>query len=253
MSLEIVLLPCRTDNYAVLFHDGDETVVIDTPDGAVIDEELTRRGWRLTQILTTHHHGDHTAGHSALKAKYGCRIVAPAAEADKIPGVDLEVAEGDTVTIGSHEAKVIATPGHTKGHIAYHLPADGVVFVGDTLFALGCGRLLEDTPAAMWASLQKLAKLPPETRVYCGHEYTVANARFALTVEPDNARLAARAREVASLREHNEPTIPTTIGLELATNPFVRAGEASVKRGVGMPDASDVAVFTEVRARKDRF
>ena len=255
MSFEFVQIPCRSDNYAVLIHDpaSGATAVVDTPDGAAIDAELEKRGWRPSHILTTHHHGDHTEGHARLKAKYGLQVVAPAAEADKVPGTDVKVEEGAALSFAGQPVQVIATPGHTKGHVAFHLPREGVVFAGDTMFALGCGRLLEDTPAAMWSSLGKLCALPPDTLVYCGHEYTLSNARFALTIEPGNTELVARAKAVEEARARGEATVPTTIGLELATSPFVRAGRPEVKQAIGMTGAMDVAVFAEIRSRKDRF
>lgn len=255
MFLEYVQIPCRSDNYSVLVHDpaSGATAIIDTPDGEAIDAELNRRGWRPTHILTTHHHGDHTAGHAMLKAKYGLTVIAPASEADKVPGTDVKVAEGSDLSFAGKKVDVIETPGHTRGHVAFHLPSEHVLFAGDTLFALGCGRLLEDGPAAMWSSLQKLAALPPDTLVYCGHEYTLSNAKFALTIEPNNTELVARAKVVEETRAKGEPTVPTTIGLELATNPFLRANRPEVKQAIGMTGAIDVAVFAEIRARKDRF
>jgi hydroxyacylglutathione hydrolase len=255
MSFDYVLVPCRSDNYAVLVHDpaSGATAIVDTPDGDVIDAELTKRGWRPTHILTTHHHGDHTAGHAALKAKYGLVVISPQTEADKVPGTDVTVREGSELSFAGQTVEVFDTPGHTRGHIAFYLPGDGVLFAGDTLFALGCGRLLEDGPAAMWSSLSKLAKLPPATRVYCGHEYTLSNARFALAIEPSNPALAARAASVEEARAAGRPTVPSTIGEELATNPFVRANLPEVKQAIGMTGATDVAVFAEIRKRKDNF
>ncbi len=255
MPLDIALLPCHADNYAVLLHHAasGHAAVVDTPDGAAIEAEVDRRGWRLTHILTTHHHADHTEGHARLKAKYGCTVIAPAAEAGMIPGTDVRVHDGAIFTFADRDVMVIATPGHTKGHVAYYLAADGIVFAGDTLFALGCGRVFEDAPEVMWRSLQKLADLPPDTAVYCGHEYTQANARFALTIEPDNSALQERARIIDALRARGAPTIPTSIGLELTTNPFLRTGEPAVKAAVGLPAAPAAQVFAEIRARKDRF
>jgi len=255
MPLETVLLPCRADNYAVLLHHAEsgETAVVDTPDGAVIEAELDRRGWRLTHILTTHHHGDHTEGHARLTARFGCAVIAPAAEADRIPGTTQKAVEGTTLHFAGRDVLVIATPGHTKGHVAYYMPSEDVVFVGDTLFAMGCGRLFEDTPQAMWSSLSKLGDLPPRTLVYCGHEYTASNARFARSIEPDNPDTKRRADEVAAARARGEPTVPTSIGLELLTNPFLRADQPGVKAALAMADAPPVAVFAELRARKDRF
>ncbi len=238
------------DNYAVLLHDPATglTASIDAPDEAVIPRELDAKGWRLTHILMTHHHGDHTAGNLGLKRMFGCEIVGPAAEADKIPGLDRAVRGGDRIVIGRTAFEVIETPGHTLGHVTYHAPTEGMAFAGDTLFAMGCGRILEGDPQMMWASLGKIAALPPETRIYCGHNYTAANARFALGIEPGNIALQARAKEAAA----GQPFVPMRLADELATNPFLRADEASVRAGVGMADAPAWQVFAHVRERKNR-
>lgn len=253
MSLEIVQLPCRADNYAVLLHDAasGETVCIDTPDGAVIDAALGERSWKLTAILTTHHHPDHVAGHEMLKARHGCTVFAPAAEADRIPDVDRKLVDGSMLRLMGRDIMAIATPGHTLGHICYYLPADGLLFAGDTLFAMGCGRLFEGTAQQMWASLRKLTDLPPVTQLYCGHEYTLANGSFALTIEPDNVDLQRRMVQVRRLREAGLPTIPSSIGLELLTNPFVRADQSSVKAQLHMADKPDWQVFAQIRERKN--
>ena len=255
MGLEIVQLLCGRDNYAVLLHDSltGATAVVDTPDGEVIDRELARRNWHLSVILTTHHHGDHTAGHLALKNKYGCKIIAPKKEASRIPAVDQTVGEGDSLEFAGHAITVIDTPGHTSGHISFYFAKEGLLFAGDTLFALGCGRLLEDTPAAMWSSLCKLRALPPETMVYCGHEYTDSNARFALTIEPGNMLLQARAKDIASLRAAGQATVPSKLSDELTTNPFLRADQAELATSMGMAGTASGAIFAEIRARKDRF
>jgi hydroxyacylglutathione hydrolase len=255
MALEIRQFLCLSDNYGFLIRDRESgrVATIDTPDSARIDEELSREGWRLDMILNTHHHFDHAGGNLALKEKWGCEIVGPRNEAAKIPGIDRALGENDTVELGASKAKVLETPGHTLGHIAYHFAEDGVAFVGDTLFALGCGRLFEGTPAQMWASLSMLTALPPATRLYCAHEYTQANARFALTIERRNAALLARVRQIDRLRSKDAPTVPTTVEAELATNPFVRADETDVKVAVGMPDGDAVEVFAEIRRRKDSF
>jgi hydroxyacylglutathione hydrolase len=238
------------DNYAVLLHDPQTglTASIDAPDEAVITRELTARGWNLTHILMTHHHGDHTAGNLGLKRTYRCEIVGPAAEADKIPGIDRTVRGGDSVVLGRTVFEVIETPGHTLGHVTYHAPTEAIAFAGDTLFAMGCGRLLEGDPQMMWVSLNKIAALPPETRIYCGHNYTAANARFALTIEPGNAALQARAARAAA----GEALVPMRLADEVATNPFLRANDAAVRAGVGLVDAPAWQVFAEVRARKNR-
>ena len=223
--LEVVQVPVLSDNYVYLAHDaasGDTAVI----DPAVADPVLAAaetRGWRITQILNTHWHPDHVGANLAIKAASGCRITGPVGEAAKIPGLDRAVAEGDEVRIGEHVGRVIDVPGHTAGHNAYHFAAAGLLFCGDTLFAMGCGRLFEGSPEQMFESLGKLMALPDRTLVYCAHEYTAANGRFALSVEPGNAELQARMAEVVAAREAGRPTVPSTIALERATNPFTRA------------------------------
>jgi hydroxyacylglutathione hydrolase len=255
MTLEIEQFPCRSDNFGVIIHDtaSGATASIDAPEEKAIRDKLVEKKWRLDSIFTTHHHGDHTEGNLPLKADFKAIITGPAGEATKIPGIDKTVKEGDSFGFGDFEVRVIATPGHTLGHIAYWIPDAGVAFVGDTLFAIGCGRIAEGTPEMMWESLSKLAALPDETVIYCGHEYTEANARFALTIEPGNADLVKRAAEVGRLRAAGKPTLPTTIGLEKKTNPFLRANEPAVRAAVGLPNAPAAEVFGEVRKRKDSF
>ena len=255
MALEIRQFPCLSDNYGYLIRDCESQAVaaIDAPDASAINAALAREGWRLTHILNTHWHPDHAGANLALKERWRCRIVGPRGEAEKIPGIDETVGENDTISLGGSCARVIETPGHTAGHIVYHFEADGAAFVGDTIFALGCGRLFEGTPAEMWSSLSKIAALPPETKLYCAHEYTAANARFAVTVEPGNAALVRRVKEVAAKRSKNEWTVPSTVAEELATNPFLRAREKSVAAGVGLNDGDPVSVFAAVRKRKDEF
>lgn len=247
--------PCLSDNYGFLIHDPDtgETATIDTPDAAEILKQLDAKGWRLTHIFNTHHHADHAGGNLALKAKTGCTIVGPRAEQQRIPGIDKAVGEGDRVKLGTREARVFDVPGHTAGHIAYWFADEGVAFVGDTLFALGCGRLFEGTPEQMWSSLSKLAALPPDTKVYCAHEYTQSNARFALTVEPGNAALQARAKDIDAARAAGRPTVPSTIGLELATNPFLRPASDNLQATVGLAGRGAVEVFAKTRQLKDQF
>jgi hydroxyacylglutathione hydrolase len=253
-KLEIHQFPCLSDNYGVLVHDAEAglTASIDAPDAKAVAAALKEKGWRLTHILTTHHHHDHTEGNLPLKAETKCTIVGPRAEAAKVPGIDSQVGEGGTFTFGAHEVRVFDTPGHTAGHITYWLPADGVAFAGDTLFAIGCGRVIEGNAQMMWTSLQKLMALPKETVVYCGHEYTQANARFALTIEPDNAALQKRAKEVDALRAAGKPTLPTKIGIELDTNPFLRPHVPAIQQRLGMAGKPEWQIFGEIRERKNR-
>jgi hydroxyacylglutathione hydrolase len=253
-KLEIHQFPCLSDNYGVLIRDADQGVVaaIDAPDARTVADALAAKGWRLTHILTTHHHGDHTAGNAALKAETKCTIIGPRAEAAKVPGIDKQVGQGDSFAFGGHEVRVLDTPGHTAGHISYWIPSANVAFVGDTLFAIGCGRVIEGNAQMMWASLQKLMALPKDTTVYCGHEYTQANARFALTIEPENAALQKRAKEVDQLRAAGKPTLPTNIGLELDTNPFLRPSEPAIQKRLGMEGKPLWQIFGEIRERKNR-
>jgi hydroxyacylglutathione hydrolase len=247
---------CFTDNYGALVHDATTgaTACVDVPEAAPTLRALAERGWNLSDVLITHHHADHIQGVPELKAKFpNARVWGPAKDAARIPFLDQKVAEGDLARVGSLAARVIETPGHTLGHIAYSFDADKIAFCGDTLFSLGCGRVFETPHAVMWSSLMKLAALPGETRVYCGHEYTQANGRFAVTIEPANPVLKARVEEVAKLRAESRPTVPTTIAAELAANPFLRAEEPAVQAAVGMAGADPAAVFGEIRARKDRF
>ena len=255
MALEIEQFMCRQDNFGVLVHDPETgvTASIDAPEEAPILDALKRRGWRLTHILTTHHHGDHVEANLALKQAFGCTIIGPKDEAAKIPGIDRAFGDGDSFMFGGETVHVIGTPGHTAGHISYHVPQSGHAFTADTLFALGCGRLFERGPEVMIESLKKLAALPPETVIYCGHEYTLSNARFAVTIDPENAALAARVAEIEALRAAGKPTLPTTLAKELETNPFLRWADPSIRRHLGMENATDTEVFAEIRARKDRF
>ena len=252
-AIEIAQFSCLSDNYGYLVHDATsgETACIDTPEAAPILAMLDRRGWQLTQIWNTHHHYDHAGNNLELKEKTGCTIIGPAGEADKIPGIDRAVDDGDIVHLGAHQAHILNVGGHTLGHIAYHMK--GHAFVGDSLFALGCGRVFEGTMAQMWSSLEKLNALPDGTQIYCAHEYTSANAAFAVTIDPNNPALQARVAEIAALRAENKPTVPTEISLERATNPFLRATDTAVQAHLGMSGAAPVDVFTEIRARKDNF
>jgi hydroxyacylglutathione hydrolase len=255
MSLEIVTVPCLSDNYAYLVHDPEAhaTAVVDVPDEMPIEAELERRGWRLTDILITHHHADHIDGVEALRATTGAKVTGARADAHRLPPLDAAVAEGDSFRIGTAEVQVIDVSGHTVGHVAFFVPSGNAVFTADSLMALGCGRLFEGTPAQMWESLCKLCDLPAGTLVYSGHEYTESNARFALTIEPANPALISRAERVRETRARGEPTVPVTLAEELATNPFLRARLPDVKAAIGLAGASDVDVFAEIRRRKDRF
>lgn len=253
MPPEIVTVPCRADNYAYLIHDPDTgaTAVVDVPDPAPVRAALAERGWTLSDILITHHHHDHVEGVDDLRDAFGARVVGAAADAHRLPPLDVEVREGDTVAVGSLEGTVLDVSGHTLGHIAFAFP--GAVFTADSLMALGCGRLFEGNAATMWASLSKIAALPPETLVYSGHEYTAANGAFAVTVDPDNPALKARVADVAAARAAGRPTVPSELALELATNPFLRARAPEVKAHLGMAGAPDAEVFAEIRRRKDAF
>lgn len=228
MALEVVRIPVLSDNYVWLMHDdvSGETVVVDPAVADPVLNVAAERGWTITQIWNTHWHGDHVGGNAAIRDATGCRITGPAAEADKIATLDRTVTEGDVVRIGAHSAIVKAVPAHTAGHIAYHMEGDGILFIGDTLFAMGCGRLFEGTAAQMFANMQWLATLSDETTVYCAHEYTQSNGRFALVAEPDNEAIRTRMVHVDAARAQGEGTVPTTIGLERATNVFLRAKDA---------------------------
>ncbi|MBU2340884.1 MAG: hydroxyacylglutathione hydrolase, partial [Alphaproteobacteria bacterium] len=228
--LQIHQFPCLTDNYGFLLHDpaSGETAAIDTPDGAEYLRQAEAKGWRITQIWNTHWHPDHAGGNSAIVEATGATVVAPQ-EVERLSPIDRLVNHGDTVTLGGHEARVIDVSGHTNGHIAYHLPAQSIAFVGDSVFALGCGRMFEGEPEQFWNSLQRIKALPAETVLYCAHEYTQANARFALHADPDNAALQAYAQEIADKRGRGEPTVPTRLERELATNPFLRADEPALQ------------------------
>ncbi len=251
MPLTVHQFPCLSDNYGFLIRDtaSGKTACIDTPDANAILKELDGLGWKLDLILNTHWHPDHAGGNAEIKAATGCTVIGPA-EVERISAPDRVVGDGDTVDLGETRFQVIDTGGHTLGHITYFDEAGHIAFVGDTLFALGCGRLFEGTPQQMWTSLQRLAALPDDTTVYCAHEYTAANARFALTVDQEEP-LRQRAAEVFEARERGEATVPTTIGLEKATNPFLRAPLLAPR--LGLSAASDYEAFGQIRAAKDSF
>jgi hydroxyacylglutathione hydrolase len=255
MAIEIVTVPCLADNYAYLLRDAATGTValVDAPDAGAVRAALAARGWGLDMILITHHHADHIQGVEALRAAFGASVWGAEADAHRLPPLDHAVAEGARVPVGAAEAEVLAVPGHTLGHIAYHVPAVPAVFSADSLMACGCGRVFEGTHLMMWQSLSKFLALPPETLVCSGHEYTAANIRFALTIEPGNAALRAREASVADRRARGEPTVPSTLAEELATNPFLRARLPEVKAAVGLAGADDAGVFAEIRRRKDAF
>lgn len=253
MPLELVTIPCLTDNYAFLLHNSEsgETLLVDVPEAAPIQAALTTLGWTLTDILLTHHHDDHVQGLDDVRG--AARVMGAAKDAHRLPPLDLALSEGCALTLCGAEARVFDVSGHTIGHIAVHVPDANVLFTADSLMALGCGRLFEGTPEMMWASLNKLRALPPQTRVCSGHEYTQTNAAFALTIEPDNADLISRVDEITKLRGEGHATVPSSLSEELRTNPFLRADRPELQAAVGMPNADPVAVFAYVRKQRDNF
>lgn len=255
MTLEILTIPCLADNYAFLLRDQatGKVALVDAPESYPIQAALKDKGWKLDMVLLTHHHYDHVDGLPELVEEFSPAIVGAKADAHRLPPLDLALNESDTFTLGESEGHVIDVSGHTLGHIAFHFPSAKAVFTADSLMALGCGRLFEGTAEMMWASLSKLAALPADTIVYSGHEYTASNAKFALTVEPKNAALQARAADITSKRAAGIPTVPSTLAEELATNPFLRAHLPEMKSATGMPDATNVEVFAAIRKRKDNF
>jgi hydroxyacylglutathione hydrolase len=255
MPLELVTIPCLTDNYAFLLHDdaSGHTTLVDAPEAAPILNTLAARGWRLDQILLTHHHSDHIQAVPDLLVATSAAVLGARADAHRLPPLTRALVEGDSVQIGPDVAHVLDVSGHTVGHIAFHLPTAGYAFTADSLMAGGCGRLFEGAPALMWQSLAKLAALPGETLICSGHEYTTSNLRFAASIEPDNPALQARIAKVAKARAENRPTVPSRLSGELATNPFLRARLPQIKALIGLPDATDADAFAEIRARKDKF
>ncbi|MGR3616411.1 MAG: hydroxyacylglutathione hydrolase [Paracoccaceae bacterium] len=256
MPLEILTIPCLSDNYTFLAHDAatGETALIDAPEAGPVLAVLADKGWTLTHVLLTHHHWDHVDGLPDILAAFPNAVVVGAdADAHRLPQLGRAVCEGDSFTLGDEDVRVIDVSGHTIGHIAFHIPSSDAVFTADSLMALGCGRLFEGTPDQMWESLSKLAALPHTTTVYSGHEYTQSNARFALTIDPRNPELISRAAEIDAARQEGSATVPSSLALELATNPFLRAADPDIRAQLEMKDASDADVFTEIRARKDKF
>ena len=255
MTHEIEIFPCLADNYGVLLHDNvsGATAAIDAPEAVPILAALARRGWQLSDILVTHHHADHVQGISELRAHFPqVRVSGPAAEETKIGGLDVRLKDGDLISVGDLQARVIETPGHTAGHISYYFAEAHLLFAGDTLFALGCGRVFETPLPVMWDSLAKLRHLPPTTALYCGHEYTLNNGRFAMTIEPDNVALSQRMSAVSAMRAAGKPTVPSTLAEEFATNPFLRVDDPALQRAIGMVGAEPAAVFAALRTRKDK-
>jgi hydroxyacylglutathione hydrolase len=255
MPYDLITIPCLSDNYAYLLrdHDSGEVAVIDVPEAGPILKELEGRGWSATQVWLTHHHWDHIDGLPDLLAVHPAKVVGAKADTHRLPKLDLAVSEGDTVSLGALQAEVLDVSGHTIGHIALYVPKAGVAFTADSLMALGCGRLFEGTPDQMWASMQKLMALPADTVICSGHEYTASNAKFALTVDPDNAALISRSNGIQAAREKGLPTVPSKLSTELETNPFLRPADPGIRATLGMQDATDAAVFTEIRKRKDSF
>ena len=255
MPLNVELIACLTDNYAYLLHDPADGLcaVVDPSEPEPVKRALAARGLKLTHILNTHHHFDHTGGNVPLKQEFGATVVGPEKDRERIPALDVGVDESTPWQFGLHTARILEIPAHTRAHIAFVFGGENIAFTGDTLFAMGCGRLFEGTPQMMWSSLSKLKQLADETRVYCGHEYTLNNGRFAMMVEPDNLDLQARMRKVEKIRAQSQPTIPSTIGLEKKTNPFLRPDSPEIRKVLGMEGADTVAVFGELRRRKDAF
>lgn len=255
MALEFLTIPCLADNYAFLLHSTDtgETALIDVPEAAPISAALKERGWTLTEVWLTHHHWDHVDGLADLAEAADATVTGAAADAERLPPLNRSVSDGDTFDFAGHSVGVMDVSGHTVGHVAFYVPAADAVFTGDSLMAMGCGRLFEGTPHQMWASLSKLAALPADTLVCSGHEYTLSNAKFAVTIDTDNPALKERVAKIEAARAAGQATVPSLMSDELATNPFLRAIDPGVKAFLGMPDASDADAFAEVRRRKDSF
>ena len=253
--LDIIQLPVLNDNYIYLIHEpfSGGTAVVDPAVAKPVLDTLSSKGWTLNYIFNTHHHWDHVGANLELKEKTGCLILASESDYSRIPGIDKGLKQGNEIKLGNQVVKVIETPGHTLGHIVYHFPNGNALFCGDTLFSMGCGRLFEGSAKQMWHSLQRLKELPRETQIYCAHEYTLANSNFALTLEPDNQYLQQRIQQVKQLRELNKPTIPCTLELELATNPFLREDSSEIQKSIGMTGQPMTEVFRKIRILKDNF
>ncbi|MBW4710595.1 hydroxyacylglutathione hydrolase [Roseobacter sp. YSTF-M11] len=255
MPVEIVTVPCLSDNYAFLVHDSvtGRTALVDVPEAAPVLNALSARGWRLHEVWLTHHHPDHVQGLARVLQDHQAQVTGADADAHRLPPLNRRVRDGDTFDFAGQSVLVLDVSGHTRGHIAFYMPDADAAFTADSLMALGCGRLFEGTADQMWDSLTKLMALPPETLICSGHEYTASNAKFALTIDPDNPELISRNEEIATARAAGIPTVPSTLALEMATNPFLRASSPDIRARLGLPDATDAQVFAEIRARKDAF
>ena len=255
MPFDLITIPCLSDNYAYLLrdHDSGKVALIDVPEAAPILAALEAREWELSQIWITHHHDDHVQGLADVLAKHDANVIGAKADVHRLPPLDRMISEGDTITLGALEAQVIEVYGHTIGHVAFYVEAASVAFTADSLMALGCGRLFEGTPAQMWEAMQKMMKWPEGTTICSGHEYTAANAKFALTVDPDNAALISRVHDITAARAEGQPTVPSLLSTELQTNPFLRPGDPAIRATLGMQTSTDAQVFAEIRKRKDQF
>lgn len=255
-SLQIELVPCLSDNYAYLLHDVDTGTVgiVDPSEASPVVNALNRKNWNLNYILNTHHHHDHTGGNMELKARYGAKVIGSAMDKNRIPGIDIVLNDGDKWMFAGHEVLVFETPGHTRGHISFYFPKSGAIFTGDTLFSLGCGKLFEGSPEQMFSSLKKMTALPDDTNIFCGHEYTLSNSKFALSIEPKNEALQSYAAHVAHLRGKGLPTIPTTLKTEKSCNPFLRTSSSEIRQTLGIPvTADDAKALGVIRRAKDNF
>ncbi len=255
MAFELITVPCLSDNYAFLMHDANDgtTLLVDVPEAAPILDVVNAKGWSISHVLLTHHHPDHVQGLPEILVEHKPVVIGAKADAERLPHLDLAVSEGDTIALGSVSGVVMDVSGHTIGHIAVHFPDQGIVFTADSLMALGCGRLFEGSAETMWTSLSKISALPDSTTVCSGHEYTLANARFAQTIDPENPELLRRIKRIEEDRQNNIPTVPSNLGEEKRTNPFLRPHDRNIRAHLSMQNATDAEVFAEIRSRKDNF